>query len=105
MATRLSGRSGCAVVVLVLFVPAILTAYFLHSAIWLIVIPVGIIILAMFAAAYPFKRKVTPKQFADELERHLLGRGDRLIGTIQRQSPSPTNGWNESVGNFRSSIL
>ncbi len=73
MAIHLSGRSGCAVVLVVLFIPAILMAYFLHSAIWLIIIPVGIIILALFVAALPSKRKVTPGQFADELERHLLG--------------------------------
>jgi hypothetical protein len=73
MAIHLSGARGCAVVLLVLFVPAILTSYFRQSAIWLIVIPLGIIVLAFFVAALPIKRKVTPQQFADELEEHLLG--------------------------------
>jgi hypothetical protein len=73
MAFHLSGSSGCAVVLLVLLSPAILVAYFLQSAVWLIIIPVGIIVLALFVAALPIKRKVTPEQFADELERHLLG--------------------------------
>jgi len=56
-----------------LFVPAILVFYLSHSLIWLILIPVGIIILALLVAAVPRKRKVSPEQFADELERHLLG--------------------------------
>jgi hypothetical protein len=73
MAVHLSGGGGCAVVLLVLFVPAILTAYFLQSAIWLLIIPVAIIILALFVAARPSRRKITPEQFAGELERHLLG--------------------------------
>jgi hypothetical protein len=73
MAIHLTGGWGCGAVLLVLFVPAILMAYFLQSAIWLIVIPVGIIILALFIAVLRGKRKVTPEQFADELEQHLLG--------------------------------
>ena len=75
MAIHLSGGSGCAILLLVLSVPAILTAYFLHSAMWLIIIPPGIVAFALFVSAVlPLKRrKVTPEQFADELERHLLG--------------------------------
>jgi hypothetical protein len=73
MTFHLSGRSGCATVLLVLFVPAILTAYFMHSAIWLIAIPLAIIVIALLVAALPIKRKVTPEQFAEELEKHLLG--------------------------------
>lgn len=60
---------------LVLFLPAVLTAYVLHNLAWLVVVPLGIILLALFIAALPIKRKVTPEQFADELERHLLGTG------------------------------
>ncbi|SRR6266481_971539 len=73
MAIHLARGSGCVVVLLVLFVPAILVFYLSHSLIWLILIPVGIIVLAMLVAAVPRKRKVSPEQFADELERHLLG--------------------------------
>ena len=58
---------------LVLFLPAALTAYFLHNLAWLVVVPFGIIVLVFFIAALPIKRKVTPEQFADELETHLLG--------------------------------
>ena len=60
-------------VLLVLFLPAALTAYFLHNLAWLVVVPFGIIVLVFFIAALPIKRKVTPEQFADELETHLLG--------------------------------
>jgi len=73
MAIHLARGSGCVVVLLVLFVPAIIVFYLSHSLIWLILIPVGIIILALLVAAVPRKRKVSPEQFADELERHLLG--------------------------------
>src|SRR6266850_462515 len=67
--------SDWVIVLLVLFLPAALTAYALHNLTWLIVVPFGIIVLAFFIAALPIKRKVTPEQFADELERHLLGTG------------------------------
>lgn len=73
MTFHLSGVRGCAVVLLVVFGPAVLVAYFLHSAVWLVVVPLGIIVIAVVVAALPIKRKVTPGQFADELERHLLG--------------------------------
>jgi hypothetical protein len=67
--------SAWAIVLLVLFLPATLTAYFLHNLAWLVVVPFGIIVLVLFIAALPIKRQVTPEQFADELERHLLGSG------------------------------
>ena len=57
----------------VVFLPAALTSYLVHNPAWLVFFPLGIIALALFIAALPFKRKVTPEQFADELERHLLG--------------------------------
>jgi hypothetical protein len=73
MHINLSKPSGWAVTLAVLFVPTIVTAYFLHSLRWLVIVPIGIVALALFLAALPIKRKVTPEQFADELERHLLG--------------------------------
>ncbi len=73
MAIHLSGGRGLVVVLLVLFVPAILTSYSRQSPIWLVIIPLGVIALAFLVAALPIKRKVTPQQFADELEEHLLG--------------------------------
>jgi len=51
-------------------------AYVLHNLAWLVVVPIGIIALALIVAALPLKgRRVTPAEFADELERHLLGTG------------------------------
>jgi hypothetical protein len=48
----------------------------LRDLVWFIVVPIGIIILALIVAALPSKgREVTPSQFADELERHLRGTG------------------------------
>ena len=42
---------------LVLFLPASLTAYVLHNAVWLVYVPLGIIALALFIAALPIKRE------------------------------------------------
>jgi|SRR5579859_2335677 len=67
--------SAWVIVLLVLFLPATLTAYFLQNLVWLFVVPFGIIVLVLFIAALPIKREVTPEQFADELESHLLGTG------------------------------
>jgi hypothetical protein len=67
--------SAWVVVLLVLFLPAVLMAYVLHNLAWLVVVPFGIIALALLIAALPIKRKVTPDQLANELERHLLGTG------------------------------
>jgi hypothetical protein len=68
-------KPGCPYVALVLFVPAIAAAYFLHSAMWLGIIPPGIIVLAVLVSAIVGRKKriVTAEQFANELERHLLG--------------------------------
>jgi hypothetical protein len=67
--------SAWVIVPLVLFLQAVVAAYVLHNLTWLVVVPLGIVILALVIAALPSKRKVTPEQFADELERHLLGTG------------------------------
>lgn len=63
------------IVLLVLFLPAAATAYVLHNVAWFLVVPFGIIVLVFLLAALPIKRKrkVTPEEFADELEKHLLG--------------------------------
>ncbi len=58
---------------LVLFFSAALTAYGIHSLSWLVGVPFGLIVLMLVIAALPGKRQVTAEQFADELERHLLG--------------------------------
>ena len=61
------------ILLLVLFLPAALTAYLMHSLAWLVGVPFGIVVLMLLIAAIPSKRHVTAEQFADELEKHLLG--------------------------------
>jgi len=47
-------------------------AVVLHWALWVVIVPLGL--LALFIGLrWGRKREVTPQQFADELERHLLG--------------------------------
>ena len=60
---------------LVLFLPAAATAFVFHNVTWFFVVPFGIVALTFLLAALPIKRKrrVTPEEFADELEKHLLG--------------------------------
>jgi hypothetical protein len=73
MAIQISRSWGCVVVLVFLFGPAIAMSYILHSKSWLLV-PVGIVVLALIIAAIPQKRKIiTSTQLADKLERHLLG--------------------------------
>jgi hypothetical protein len=74
------------ILLLVLLVPAGLIAYVLRNPAWLILFPIGIFCLIL-ALAFVFgslerlfgigRRKVTPEQFADELEGHLLGTGGK----------------------------
>lgn len=60
---------------MILIVPAIAAAAILHSAVWLLVIPISLLALWAALGKWGPKRRVTPEQFADELERHLLGAG------------------------------
>jgi hypothetical protein len=73
MALHLAGGSECAVLLALLFIPAVITAYFLNDPKWLVIIPVAIVAVGLSVAALPIKRKVTPEQWALELEPHLLG--------------------------------
>ena len=61
------------VVLAILFVPAAIVAYALNASKWLVIIPVGIVAVALTVAALPIRRKVTPEEWARELEPHLLG--------------------------------
>jgi hypothetical protein len=81
------------IVLLVLFVPAALMAYVLHNPAWLVAVPVVIFGLIM-ALAFVFgtlerlfgfgRRKATPEEFANALEKHLL-----------REEPDP--GWDDPM--------
>jgi hypothetical protein len=67
---------------LVLLVPAALTAYVLHNPAWLVGVPIGVLVLIL-GVAFVFgslerlfgvgRRKGTPEEFANALEKHLLG--------------------------------
>lgn len=73
MALRLSSRWGCPALLAFLLVPGCLVASFLHSPIWLVITPAILVCLMLAVAALRTKRKITPQEWANELERHLLG--------------------------------
>lgn len=93
MSFRRSRIPGSVIVLLVLFVPAALMAYVLHNPAWLVAVPVVIFGLIM-ALAFVFgtlerlfgfgRRKATPEEFANALEKHLL-----------REEPDP--GWDDPM--------
>lgn len=55
------------------FGPALIIAHFTGSAIWILIAPFVAVLVMLGLAALPFKRKITPQQWADQLEKHLLG--------------------------------
>lgn len=73
MAIHLSAGSGCVSLIAILLVPGAVAAYATGSPKWLIILPLGTILLAVLLAAVGRKREVAPEQYALELERHLLG--------------------------------
>ena len=83
--TSTAGGWGCLFLLAFLFVPGFLAAYFLHSRVWLVVTPAALVALMLVVAALPIKRRITPKQWADQLEKHLLG-------------TEGTYGWDDAVG-------
>jgi len=82
MKFQLSRVPGCMTFLLVLLVPAAIMAYVLHNPAWLVAVPIGVLFL-IFVVAFVFgslekvfgigRRKGTPEEFADALEKHLLG--------------------------------
>ena len=58
-----------------IIVPGILLAWLFDSAVWLLTVPLGLLLLWIALAVWGPKRNVTPQQLAEELERHLLGTG------------------------------
>src|SRR6266702_6056959 len=73
MGLRLNNGCGGVVSLGILVGPGLVAARVLHSPAWAFLGPVAVIAVALGIAALPLKRKVTPKEFADELERHLQG--------------------------------
>ena len=73
MTIHIRGGAGCFAVILIITVPAVLAAALLHSGWLLVSVPIALCLLWAAMGKWGPKRKVTPQQFADELERHLLG--------------------------------
>jgi hypothetical protein len=72
MAIHISS-GGCGVLFVLLFFAAGLVAWVFNDPKWLLITPCAMIALALAIAALPIKRKVTPQQWASELEPHLVG--------------------------------
>ena len=73
MSTRFKLK-GLAVLAFVVTTLGLVAADFaLHSKVWILIIPLTVILLMLLIAALPIKKKITPQQFANLLEPHLLG--------------------------------
>jgi hypothetical protein len=73
MSTRFK-RKGLAILAFVVTTLGLIAAgYALHSKVWILIIPLAVILLMLLIAALPIKKKITPQQFANLLEPHLLG--------------------------------
>jgi hypothetical protein len=70
---RLRNPLGCLLLLVFIFGPGFLLDYLLHSIVWMLLTPPLLIIAILLVAALGPKRKLTPEQFADRLENHLLG--------------------------------
>ena len=70
---RLNNAWGCIALIAFLFVPGLVAAYLLHSVLWIIISPIILIAFMLVLAAIPSKRKITPQEWANHLEKHLLG--------------------------------
>src|SRR6266436_1460772 len=82
MKFQLSRVPGCMTFLQVLLVPAAIMAYVLHNPAWLVAVPIGVLFLISVVAFVCGslekvfgigRRKGTPEEFADALEKHLLG--------------------------------
>jgi hypothetical protein len=73
MSTRFKLK-GLAILAFVVTTLWLIAAYYaLHSKVWILIIPLTVILLMLLIAALPIKKKITPQQFANLLEPHLLG--------------------------------
>jgi hypothetical protein len=70
---RLRNPLGCLLLLVFIFGPGFLLDYLLHSVVWMLLMPPLLITAMLLVAALGPKRKLTPEQFADKLEKHLLG--------------------------------
>jgi len=73
MAIHLSAGFGCIVFLAILIVPGVVAAYISGNPNWLWISPVAVSAILLLIAALPIKRKITPQEFAVELEECLNG--------------------------------
>jgi hypothetical protein len=77
MGLRLNNGVGCVAFLAFLGILVglgLVAARVTHSPLWAFLAPVAVIVVILGSAGLPLKqRKVTPEEFADELERHLVG--------------------------------
>jgi hypothetical protein len=73
VALHLHGAPGGSVVLTILTVPETIMAVMLHSALWTVIVPLALVILLIALGIVGRKREVTRQQFANDLEKHLLG--------------------------------
>lgn len=76
MSLHLKGFQGCLLVLAVLVILAALVGYVTHSTLWAAVAPIALILVIVVIAALPIRKRMTPQQFAELLEPHLLGTDD-----------------------------
>src|ERR1700685_3765822 len=70
---RLSSVWGWLALIAFLFTLGVIAACILRSAVWILVSPIAIAAVLFGIAALPIKRKITPQQWANDLEKHLVG--------------------------------
>jgi hypothetical protein len=63
---------SCLLLLAVLIAPGLFASYFLHSLYWIAIAPCGLIAVLLLVKAFEQKLKITPQQFAEQLEAHLL---------------------------------
>lgn len=70
---KLSNRWGRVFLLTLSLAPGLVVSYFPHSAWWMVIFPAILVILMAGVAALPIKKKITPQEWANDLEKHLLG--------------------------------
>ena len=78
MTMRIRAGNGVGLLLLIVVVlgPGAVIGVALHKASWTILLPLATIAILFGIAALPIGRRVSPSEYADELERHLRGTDD-----------------------------
>lgn len=73
MTIRIIGGPAVSVPMFIVLIPALVAAIVFHSAWLLVIVPFVLVGLWLAFCKWGPKKKITPQQFADEVERHLHG--------------------------------